>query len=446
MLLLAGCQMLIQRGPGAPQDSVLHLNYRNASYCRDDLGRGDGSYVTHSTDLSDEIAVAERFRRVMCDPHPDPDYHDTIYARLGGDPFDHFDAAFMIVACVGSGECDPNEQDRGNSRFSWSKTADFAWYAQRIRADEVWRTVAHLPAPKEVRDAFMARAEACRRHVAGAAASFDRRRAKVYVRTIDEVRHRRRADEVALAPYLERFVRMKPALDRALLDGEVTSKHLEHAVSLRDEYVDACIDRLRPPAHCVGGPVARPLGELIVRLAAARGDAIRAHAEYAALTVPDVTDVRAEIHLAVDAAMAEETESYRAWVRAKELGTDASVLAAKFGDPPPLDLGDYGNGAGIDPPRPRDLSRELDQLERRAVRLSGPVTAVERQGSRVRITIQGYETVDVPQGEGAPVKAGEWIDLFADAQRKTAHVVFVRKGQGRDGALVQVRAWRRASK
>src|SRR5688572_9755455 len=94
LIALASCQMMLQRGPGAPRGSVLYLNYSGESYCRRDLGRGDGSYVPHSTDLSDKIAVEERFRRIMCDAHPDRDYHDEIYGRLGGDPFDHFDAAF----------------------------------------------------------------------------------------------------------------------------------------------------------------------------------------------------------------------------------------------------------------------------------------------------------------------------------------------------------------
>jgi hypothetical protein len=359
----------------------------------------------------------------------------------------------MIVTCVGRGPCDATDDagygKRGSYRFSVSRSADLVHWAQHTSIDDVRRAIAPVAQPQEVKDAFANRFEACRRHLVNAVLALDKRRQRVYVRTIEETRHRRRADAAALAPLVAQWDALKPELDRALLDHKVTPELRDRALALRDRYVEACIDRLRPPLYCLTGPVARPLTERLVRLSIEVKDRLHAEAELAAVRFgPDQSDLKVEVRIAVERAMNEETRRHREWSEAKALGTDANVLAAKFGEPPPIDLSNHGNDAGLKPPQRPDLDDKLYQAGGDPSTTRGVVKRVELRAKRAILNLGERVDIDVPVAEAEPIREGETVKLVFDYKTRKGHVleVYAEGADHRDDEPVQLRAWRRAAK
>jgi hypothetical protein len=331
--------------------------------------------------LSDNLDPGQKVYQLMCSYSRDMgDFRSDLYARIDDRKVDHLDVALLLVTCVATGRCN-----------SHAIAADAYYFAMRTSTAEVQSAVAPLKIRDDFKKAFITRAEACRKQVVDQVTAWGAPWQRVYVKTIAETRDRRLADEDALARFYKLADEIKTPIDAAVLDGKVTPALRAKAVALRDEYVSACVARGRALRYCLTGPVARPLTEQIVRLSIALRDPVMGEAENEVLALGvDQSDVRVEIHEAVKAAMAAETERASAYKKAKDAGSDPRLLATRFGDPAPVDLSDYNIDAGLEPPAARNFHGDLVPLGNAVgvEHVESVVSRVDRRGDRAVISFR----------------------------------------------------------
>ncbi|MBI3071790.1 MAG: hypothetical protein HYY84_06630 [Deltaproteobacteria bacterium] len=404
MTFMVGCSQLFSGsgGSGARAGSrggddgkygALFLNFQRTEFCGTTrTERGQRIYSPRSTDLSTKVSPGENILRLMCTEGARGAYNvtDQFVSTVNDAAPDPLTVGILVVACVGTGECEsatgrPHYGSSGSNgrryRFAISISADVADVARRVPQEAVKSAVEALDLPGDIKSGFTTRFDACRAHLVAEVEALNPRLKKVYVETITKTRAERFADEQALASFYQRYAAQKPKLDRALLSSGVTAALRNEARSLRDAYVDACLKRGRTALYCLTGPVARPLTDLLVRLAIALRDPVGAEAENATLAIgPDQTSVKTEMHLAVGKAMRAETTEYRKYMDAKRQGTDPSVLASTFGNPPPVNLGEYRNGAGAPPPQRRDYWSEINRVTK------GGLERIRRTIARVSVS------------------------------------------------------------
>ena len=407
------------------------------------------------------------------------------------------EVATMINFCVKRGKCqlthakdwyDPYCVPQGGScNFSPSNAANMLWWANQVDPNAVAAALARVNVPEPFKAAFVAAYDANRKVLADSVALLDASRKRIYVQTVADAWRRRHADEVALASYYERASKVKPMLDRALLDHTVTRVELDGAIALRDDYIRACVKRGRTALYCIVGPVSRPLTKLIVRLAIAVDDRALAETENEMLKVaPSQEAGNTEIHVAVSAAMQAEGPRYREWVKAKEAQTDPKVLADKFGGARPAGLRDETNQAGAAPPGTLEFGHEIAAMKANPVeRVARKLAHVEPRGNRALLVFADnattseeetncYETnrissvdkygnvtyrtnctgpvvkrvhhdqpppIDVPAAEAASLRAGSFVVAIASKQPRRGHVVLARVSEKEDDvtSLLQVR-------
>lgn len=378
--------------PSAPArraEDPLTANLERSNFCESDTRGGYGA---------DRQTAREKIQFVLC-RHPHSDVYEVANERLLAGPYDHVDAAFLVISCVARGVCrfehakSTYEHYCTGDRctFSPSKTADFAMYANRTTAEDVKRALASADVPPDAKAAFVARYDACRSHVLGAVAQLDPRRKAIYVDTIAAARKRRQEDDAIAAPFKTRATTLKREIDAALLDQRPSRALLDQALALRAQFIQACTKRKRSPVQCISGQVSRPLTKLIVQLAVALDDLPLAAAENATLLLArSHEDPAVDIHLAVGVAQGTEMAQWSAWSDAKAKGVDSDVIAQKFGNSPPLDLRDEDNGAGYEAPGILEFSSEIQAAAKRTnvplVEVARTIKRVDRKGKLATIS------------------------------------------------------------
>lgn len=364
----------------------LRLSFERKPYCFAESG-----FVPYG---KNRTTPGDKIRFAMCHASPRSDVYDVLNERLLAGPYDHIEAAILVITCVGHGKCETRgpravyESDciSGHCTYSPSKTADFAFYAERTTVDDVRRAVMSAEVPADVKTAFITRYEACRNHILQAVAALDSRRKAIYVDAIAAARKQRHDDDTVAAPFAVAADTLKRIADEALLEHRGTSTHLDRALTLRAQFINACMKSGRSVVHCLSGQVSRPLTKLIVRLAVANDKLQLAAAENEVLMLaPSHEDPAVDIHLAVRAAMYAENERWAAWSEAKSKDIDPSVLARKFGTP--LNLADEANEAGYSPPGVLEFSSDIEAAAKRAnVSLAEIARAIKRVDRKGKLT------------------------------------------------------------
>jgi hypothetical protein len=377
--------------PARKTADPLTLNFERDRRCD-----SDSSYAYN---VESRKNAADKVRYAICHKSPHGDAYDVLNEKLLAGPYDHVEAAIAVIMCVGHGKCEfrgpravyESSCTSGECTFSPSKTTEFAMYASRTSVDDVRRAVASVDLPADFKTAFVTRYEACRNHVLDAVAQLDPRRKAIYVDTIAAARKRRQEDDSIAAPFTTRVAALKREIDSALLDKRPSRAMLDKALALRAQFVQACTKRKRSPIQCVSGQVSRPLTKLVVQLAVALDDLALAGAENATLLLArSHEDPAVDIHVAVNVALGTEMSRWYAWSQAKDKGVDDSVLAQKFGNPPPLDLRNENNEAGYAPPGILEFSSDIEAAAKRdnvpLVEVARTIRRVERKGKLASIS------------------------------------------------------------
>ena len=381
------------------------------------------------------------------------------------------EVATMVNFCVARGKCtlaqakdwyDPICVPGGQCNFSPSNAANMAWWANRVEPTALADALLAVRVPDHVKRALVEAYHRNRNVLFDSIAQLDPSRHNIYIATIEAARQRRADDQRALASYYARAAKLRPAIDRALLDRSVTQIELDAAIALRDDYLRACVERGRTPVYCVVGPVGRPLTKQIVRAAIALEDRTLAAVENEMLRLaPSQEQANIEIHYAVSAAMAAERPRYDDWMRAKRAQTDPKVLAAKYGAGPPARLDEETNQAGSPPQPILDFGREIAAIGDNAVeRIERTLARVEPRGKQAllvfkdivttrdeetgcRETTQGNVTqrtecrgpvvrravydrvvpIEVPAAEASGLRPGSLVAAIVQKQSRRGHVV-----------------------
>ncbi|MCA9606780.1 MAG: hypothetical protein KC619_14340 [Myxococcales bacterium] len=307
--LVAGC--LPARG------DAMHLNYYNRRYCLYSNGSQTGLSYNNSVSPGMEPAVA--FQRLMCHADARGEYHEWAYAQLDPAAPDPLVTALMLVDCVATGACGPVEVER-NHGPSAARTSDSFRFARDIDPGAVQAALVGVEAPEEVKEAFLRRLDACRAHIVSSVAHMHPRLRAVYVDTIERTREDRRALLADLAPVAQSYEAVRPQMDDALLNGSFNVDVHERVRAIRDAAILTCTaQHHRSVAICANGPITHVLGEYLVRSAAGLERPDEAAAEQRLLNdVPNTTDERYALHLAVGEAMARETSMAREYAAASE--------------------------------------------------------------------------------------------------------------------------------
>lgn len=387
-----------QEDSGSEQIDSPFLNFRDNELCYDNYKPGwRGGYTSPNNELDVDAPMDQTVRNLMCSGHPRNQLYAKLYERMDVHNVDDFTIALMVVTCVGEGACESNEgREVARSgttgrhfRLSYAVTSDLYPYALRLDREKVASVVARLNVPETLKSAFLRRVTASQQHMINLVKGWNPRFHQIYIVTAKETMARRAAEERALASYYNRFERIRNQLDVALLDRKTSKKLLRTARTLRDEYVAACVQQGRTVMYCVTGPVGRPLTSYLVRIAVALGDIPSAVAEHTLLnTGPNQVDVRFEIHEAVGRAMRKEVATYSRYQEGVAMGLDSSLLAKRFGDPPPVDLSEWGNGAGLTPSREWAYEDQIREVRDQVGYVRREVSQVRRKGKMAVISFR----------------------------------------------------------
>lgn len=439
--LVAGC--LPARG------DAMHLNYYNRRYCLYSNGSQTGLSYNNSVSPGMEPAVA--FQRLMCHADARGEYHEWAYAQLDPAAPDPLVTALMLVDCVATGACGPVEVER-NHGPSAARTSDSFRFARDIDPGAVQAALVGVEAPEEVKEAFLRRLDACRAHIVSSVAHMHPRLRAVYVDTIERTREDRRALLADLAPVAQSYEAVRPQMDDALLNGSFNVDVHERVRAIRDAAILTCTaQHHRSVAICANGPITHVLGEYLVRSAAGLERPDEAAAEQRLLNdVPNTTDERYALHLAVGEAMARETSMAREYAAASErLSSSAPaererLLSGQFGDTPPLDLSRWTNAVGVAPPRAERLFNDssVRPFEGRVVRVRrrGRAATLDVERTDARYANDRPSSFTVPWSEAEHLDAGHWVRLVTRGE--DARVVLARAEGTAEGPIVQVRtAW-----
>ncbi|MBI3072646.1 MAG: hypothetical protein HYY84_11080 [Deltaproteobacteria bacterium] len=326
------------RGRSVDRAKTLCHNFRTTHHCR--LIGWQRDRRINTTFRADQNML-----KLMCDGYTG-EFDMTVYAGLDEKKPDPIDAAMMTIVFVANKECGEYK-----GRFSHSILSSVYPFVLRVDEAQVVGAVTKLDLPPEIKAGFVDRFRGCKAHVLDLVARMNPRLKRVYVDTVLDTHAQRAKDEKALASFHARYAQLKPALEKALLYKTVTSALRGTAQTLRDDYVDACLKRGRSATSCLTGPVGRPLTLSLLRLNIALKDALLANAEEAALMAgPDRTNVKVEVRFAVDDAVRAENAKADAYMKAKAFVTDPSLLASRFGNPPPERAYEWVGLAGLAPP------------------------------------------------------------------------------------------------
>lgn len=435
LLLSLSCAHF-QSGESSPEDD-LFLNYRHARACKNPTERR-GAYTSPSSTLSVNVPVATTIRQLMCTEHTHGDFSRQLYVRTAPESIDPLTAALMITSCVSSGRCDGTGTLRSTHSsgprlsMSYSRVGEFRSLAEGLDPQAVSAAVDPLEVHPVLKDSFLRRVEASRQHILALAADYSPRMRRVFVELPTRVRAARIADQDALAPLYGRFDVLKIRADAALLDNLPTDALVREAVVLREEYVTACQSRGRGLRYCIGGPIGRPLTELLVRLYVQQGRWIDALTEHAVLRYsPDVSDVRYEIHVTVSQQMRKEDDDYRRYREAQQQGVSQQTLNDHFGTEP-ISFADWTNGAGIQPPREDNLGTLIRTGSGRVQRVRGEVSGIRVRGdvttlrfSERRRGVRRESPILLAKDDGRALDAGRTVTAFIDPDTRVGRIVSV---------------------
>jgi len=387
--------------------------------------------------------------RMMCNARYQGGVGRGLYEGFDEQMFGHFSAALMVVDCVGGGVCAAAGPQRSPVAIG-----ALAYYAKRIDGPSVMAALGALDVPAQMRTDFMDRLAASQREVLTLASRLDGRRRELYVALPARVRARRAAERKSerLGPLYGRAKTLAAEVEGALKGRTASRDHVARVRALREDFVRACEAGGRAVNECLAGPVARPMTELLVRLAIALRDPVLGHAENALLEVRlDLTRVQAEIYLEQAAAMAAERARWNEFNAAARTGVDARMLAATTGAAPPVDLGNEQplavNAKAI------SWRPVLERLEkdRPVLWLRGEVAAVSRGGDSSQVRFRGAPEpgnkktlmpwVRVPTADVRAVRAGMWLVAVADAGSKAGLVASVRETEAVTSRIIQRRGF-----
>ncbi|MEM9192003.1 MAG: hypothetical protein AAGF12_22710, partial [Myxococcota bacterium] len=386
-LALSSCAHFSVRTNDA--DDLRFVNYDSTALCRG----VDGN-------LSLEEPVDRQVHRIACNTRLRGDLHERIYAAYRPAEIDHFTAALMITSCVASGRC-LSDRHRPPGLLSQSYSASGQLYRWAVDLDlaQVRGVLDEIELDPRLESLFLTRVNACREEIIQVVDGWNPRLRRVYAVVPHEVLSRRDSEELALAAQYAQFAALRPALEAAILDSAPADLLRGQARALRAAYVQACVEKGRPLRYCVTGPIARPLTRYLLRLAVQADDPIAALVEYSLLSAgPDLSDPRYEVHVAVGGAIAKETSDHQRYTAALEDGFDARLVAERFGDPPPVNLYNRLNAAGLRPPDDVPHGREVRQMRRRLVYVRGVVSQIQRTDASVTAALDPAEVCSHGRG------------------------------------------------
>ncbi len=444
-VLLAGC--LPPRG-----SSAITLNYYGRRYCT--YSDGYHSNLSYHNSVSRGLEPAIALRQLMCSDHADGDYSDWAYGELDPEAPDPLMTAFMIVHCVATGVCGPVDLAPGGT--SVGHTADLYRYARDLDRAAVERALEQVEAPPEVKATFLDRLAACQGYIVQAVFEMNPRLRAVYADTIDRTLADYRAMRRDLAEVDRSYAELRPRMDEALLNESFNDDLHDRVRAVRDAAVLSCTQSgARSLTVCANGPIAHPLTEFLVRSAAALEQHAEAFAEQRVLMdLPDTTDERYAIHLAVSDAMRRESTMAREHRAASERLRESDprererLLSEQFGSPPPIDLSEWDNGVGIAPPGGGTLVHGLSSVRE----IEGRIVRARRRGGDMVVDLElargsygGYTAsaearYAIPFTEGEHLEPGELVVLAAEGER--ARIIRVHDEGTTDGFLLQVRGIR----
>ncbi len=400
-----------------------------------------------SGQLQRALAPRDLVGRMMCNGSYRGDLWKALYSDFDEQMFGHFTAALMVVDCVGEGVCAP-----AGARRSPVAIGALSSYARRIDGTRVMTALNTIDLPAQMRTDFMDRLAASQREIIRLAGTLDPRRKELYVTLPAQVRARRAAARKAMAPLFERAELLTADVEAALKSRSATAAHVARVRTLRDDFVRACETGGRPTWECLAGPVARPMTELMVRLAIALRDPVLGHAENTLLEVPaDLTRVQAEIFAQQSASMAAERTRWNDFTAAARTGIDPRLLAATTGVKPPVDL---GNETALSiTMRPISWRPVIERLERDTpvAWLAGEVASISRGGDSAMVKFRSETPaagkrqllpwVRVPSSDVRNVRPGMWLVAVAHASTKAGHVANVREAAALTSKVLQRRSF-----
>jgi len=362
-LQLAGCSSLFASlsrddDPASSAQPAHATHFAGSEYCeRDPRARPE---------IEADAALDQNVRNLMCSPRPVGEYFRRGLERIPEAERTPEVIALAVVSCVGQGWCGPTRP---------GLTSEMALLSRSLDQTAVEARVSAVDAPEEIRSAFMERLRASQAVIEEAVAELDPEDRERVFEPMAERFATWEASRRSLAPLRDRADELLSRARGALDGGGATAELLEDARSLRDEYVAACAALRESQAICVGGPVARPLTELAVRLALALDDVPAAARENAILTrFADLSELRYQLHRAVS----------RAGGRAENVG-----------HPPPRG----------------DLAAEVDAAMNGHEAIAPVVRRARRRGDRMRLE---FEPAITRRREGIPPCRTVWIDRDGD--------------------------------
>lgn len=419
----ASCAELFAGRPRAEGDPRFYNFSRSQAICTDPSTSSRGAVVRVSDTLSIDDPLDVTVRRLMCTDHPRGALHRELYHRYRPDEMPVAAGAMIVMTCVGDGQC-----HRTSGSFSYGVFGTMLPFA-RIEPAEVERAFASVPLRREVREALLVRYVSCRSGMLETRETLEPRMRAVFVDTVAATMREWASATGSMAPHERAAEALRQRVDAAFLSGTAPPELVGEVRALRDTVVAACLARGGAPAACFGGPVARPLGEALARLAVVAGDGPLAHAEARLLADwPDVSDVRYAIHAAVGRAIREETEQARAYDAALRAGVSPEAAAAHYGGHRPEDLDDYTNAAGLPPPSPPSLSAELRRLPPVDV-VTETVGSLRLGGGRATVHFRAEsptrreEPVTLAAAEAEGLSPGTRVEVAVDRESRRAALV-----------------------
>ena len=390
--------------------------------------------------LSAALAPRELVMRIMCNESYQGELYKQLYASFDERMFGHLTAALMIVNCVGEGACDVGP------RRSPLALGTLDWFARRVNGPRVLTILQSVNIPEQMRQDFLDRLAAATRQVRTLAAGLDPRRRELYVALPQRIRDQREQDRTrTFAEIYKRFGLLGGQVEAALKARAATPALVAKARALRDDWMRACEAAGRDVRACLAGPIARPLTELLVRLAIALKDPVLGHAENTLLELrSDRTRVQMEIYLAQQAAMAAERARLTEYADAARQGVDRRTLAATTGAAPPVDLG--REQAWRMSGRIVSYRVVLERLGKPVVWLHGQVQTIARGGEWAQLRLRSPDSdkqasVRVPAAEVRHLRQGQWLAVVADQASRTGLVIDVRENAAVTSKVLQRRGF-----
>ncbi len=366
--------------------------------------------------------------------------------------FDHLRAAIMVVDCGMDAGC---EKDR---------VGPMHWYAEKVQPKRVIAALKRTGVAPELSKAFMARLEEAQATINKRVAQLDARRQYMYVevpRAVCDERERFYGEHADLYGQLnELLVRAKSAKDQR----EVPSKLLDDLVRLRDAYFKRCAGE-----QCRHDLFSIEITEQLVVLAMVADDDGLALVEERLLREDGarIQQFSAAVLAAMMLATKEENANWKKYDRAKRSGVDEAVLAAKFGEPPPVHVSanapwfSWGKGqrpnylAAVDSKSYRSAFGNVRSVVKKgdmatihfADRITkyedadcyetGRIVAIRSNGSlvyqrhctnfRTKVIRDKVKSIVVPASETVGLKPGEGVLALVTGSERTGYVLSAKR-------------------